>query len=205
MIGLAGRAMPSNALPSNPGDIETAIRSAKILIVDHEFTMRKVVRTLLLAMGVTDVHDARDGASALAAVRALDPDVVLLDWQMPGMNGPDFVRRVRSPGAFPYPNVPIIMLTGHGEHSRAVEAMRLGVREFLVKPVSGKALHERLLSVLAGPHPMVKRGSCYAPAPRALPLRARDLENRERSRPSGLPARGRREVDYGASDVIIVE
>jgi two-component system, chemotaxis family, chemotaxis protein CheY len=180
------------------------IRSAKILIVDDEFTMRKVVRTQLLAMGVTDVHDAPDGLSALSAVRALDPDVVLLDWQMPGMNGPDFVRLVRSPGAFPYPNVPIIMLTGHGEHSRVVEAMRLGVHEFLVKPVSGKALHERLLSVLVHPRPMVKRGSYYGPAPRALPLRTRDPQNRG-PRPAARPGGGRRKVDYGPSDVIILD
>jgi two-component system chemotaxis response regulator CheY len=195
--------MPSNAPPSNPRDIEAAIRSAKILIVDDEFTMRKVVRTQLLAMGVTDVHDAPDGLSALSAVRALDPDVVLLDWQMPGMNGPDFVRLVRSPGAFPYPNVPIIMLTGHGEHSRVVEAMRLGVHEFLVKPVSGKALHERLVSVLVHPRPMVKRGSYYGPAPRALPLRTRDPQNRG-PRPAARPSGGRRKVDYGPSDVIIL-
>jgi two-component system chemotaxis response regulator CheY len=66
------------------------------------------------------------------------------------------VRRVRSPDTFPTPNVPIIMLTGHGEHARVVEAMRLGVHEFLVKPVSGKALHERLASVLSHPRPMAK-------------------------------------------------
>jgi CheY-like chemotaxis protein len=202
---MRSNAPPSNVLPSDAKDIGAAIGSAKILIVDDEFTMRKVVRTLLLAMGVTDVHDAPDGLSGLAAIAALDPDVVLLDWQMAGMNGPDFVRRVRSPGMFPYPNVPIVMLTGHGEHSGAVEAMRLGVREFLVKPVSGKALHERLLSVLASPHPMVKRGSCYGPSPRAPPLRARDIENREPPRSSGRPAGSRREVDYGTGDVIVVE
>jgi CheY-like chemotaxis protein len=187
---MRSNAPPSNVLPSDAKDIDAAIRSAKILIVDDEFTMRKVVRTLLLAMGVTDVRDAPDGLSGLAAVATLDPDVVLLDWQMAGMNGPDFVRRVRSPGMFPYPNVPIVMLTGHGEHSGAVEAMRLGVREFLVKPVSGKALHERLLSVLASPHPMVKRGSCYGPAPRALPLRARYRESGGRAVPAGQPAAG---------------
>ena len=100
--------------------------------------MRKVIRTLLLSMGVTNVHDAPDGASGLDAIGALDPDVVILDWQMDGMNGPEFVRRVRARRRFPHPNVPIIMLTGHGEHSRVVEAMRLGVHEFLVKPVSAR-------------------------------------------------------------------
>jgi hypothetical protein len=52
---------------------------------------------------------------------------------------------------------------------------------------------------------MVKRGSCYGPAPRAPPLRARDIENREPPRSSGRPAGSRREVDYGTGDVIVVE
>lgn len=136
---------------------DALIRSARVLIVDDEFTTRKLVRTLLLGMGVTDVHDAADGASGLAAVGALDLDVVILDWQMAGMNGPDFVRRVRAPQSS-HPNVPIISLTGHGERSRVVEAMRLGVHEFLVKPVSGQALHERLASTLHKPRMTARRG-----------------------------------------------
>jgi two-component system, chemotaxis family, chemotaxis protein CheY len=150
-MGRAGCAMKTDT-----NNTEAVIRSAKILVVDDEFSMRKVIRALLLSMDVTDVHDAGDGESGLAAICALDPDVVILDWQMAGMNGREFVRRVRSPDTFPIPNVPIIMLTGHGEHARVVEAMRLGVHEFLVKPVSGKALHERLASVLSRPRPMAK-------------------------------------------------
>jgi two-component system, chemotaxis family, chemotaxis protein CheY len=155
-------------MQSNARTIEAVIRSAKVLIVDDEFYIRKIIRTLLLSMGTSDVHDVPDGASGLSAISALDPDVVILDWQMAGMNGPEFVRRLRAPDAFAFPNVPIIMLTGHGEHSRVVEAIRLGVHEFLVKPVSGKALHERLASVLMNPRPMVKRGDYYGPAPRKL-------------------------------------
>jgi two-component system chemotaxis response regulator CheY len=145
--------MPASAKRNSAKNDEAVIRSARVLIVDDEFTMRKVMRTLLLSMGVTDVHDAADGASGLAAIGALAPDLVILDWQMAGMNGPEFVRQVRWSDASASSNVPIIMLTRHSEQSSAVEAMRLGVHEFLVKPVSGKALHERLASVLLNPRP----------------------------------------------------
>jgi two-component system, chemotaxis family, chemotaxis protein CheY len=192
-------------MQSNTNNIEAVIRSAKVLIVDDEFYMRKVIRTLLLSVGVTDVHDAPDGASGLVATRALDPDVVILDWQMAGMNGPDFVRRVRAPDSFPFPNVPIIMLTGHGEHSRVVEAMRLGVHEFLVKPVSGKALYERLASVLLHPRPMLKRGDYYGPAPRRLPGLASDVQSPERQGERRMPPRAKPEVDWSAGNVIFVE
>src|ERR1035437_3491392 len=100
----------------------------------------KVVRTMLLSIGVRHVHEAPDGPAGLELIRRVAPDVVILDWQMPGLDGPGFVRMVRSPATFPYPDVPIIMLTGHGERSRVIEAVKIGVNEFLLKPVSVKAL-----------------------------------------------------------------
>jgi len=60
------------------------------------------------------------------------------------------------------------MLTGHGERSRVVEAMQIGVNEFLLKPVSSKALQSRMVSVLGNPRPVVKAGSYYGPVPRNL-------------------------------------
>jgi PleD family two-component response regulator len=200
VIGIAAFTMQSNA-----DNIEAAIRSAKVLIVDDEFSMRKVIRTLLLSVGVTDVHDASDGAGGLIAIGALDPDVVILDWQMAGMNGPEFVRRVRAPDSFPVPNVPIIMLTGHGEHALVVEAMRLGVHEFLVKPVSGKAFHERLASVLLYPRPMLKRGDHYGHGPRRLARPASGVQTPERQGDRRMPPRARPEVDGSGANVIIVE
>ena len=84
------------------------------------------------------------------------------------MDGAEFVRHVRSPSTFPYPNVPLIMLSGHGERSRVLEAVRLGVHEFLLKPVSSSALQARILSVLTKPRTMVRRGDYYGPEPRKL-------------------------------------
>ena len=85
---------------------------------------------------------------------------------MPSPNGPEFVRTVRSPGNFPHPDVPIIMLTGHSERSRVIEAMQLGVNEYLLKPVSTTALLARVVSVLSSPRRMMKRGDYYGPEPR---------------------------------------
>ena len=137
--------------------------AAKVLVVDDEHYMRKVVRALLMSIGIRTVYEAPDAVAGLEAIRTLDPDVVILDWQMPGLDGPGFVRIVRSPETFPFPAVPIIMLTGHGEKARVVEALQIGVNEFLLKPVSSKALRDRLISVLVRPRPMVKQGNYYGP------------------------------------------
>ena len=140
----------------------------KILVVDDEAYMRKVVRTMLTSIGVRTVYEAADGPAGLDMIRSVQPDIVILDWEMPGLDGAGFVRMVRSPQTFPYPDVPIIMLTGHGERSRVIEAITIGVNEFLLKPVSSKALQDRLISVLVNPRPVVKSGSYYGPAPRKL-------------------------------------
>ena len=93
------------------------------------------------------------------------------------MSGAEFARQVRSPSSFSYPNVPIIMLTGHGERSRVLEAVRLGVHEFLLKPVSSQALLTRLAAVLMSPRPMVRRGDYYGPEPRKLSTYKPDSDN----------------------------
>src|SRR4051794_32960955 len=92
--------------------IRTLMGLIKVLIVDDEHYYRKVIRTLLMAIGVEQIQEASDGANGLEAIQAHKPDMVLLDWEMPGMDGAEFMRRVRSPATFPSPDVPIIMLTG---------------------------------------------------------------------------------------------
>jgi DNA-binding response OmpR family regulator len=72
---------------------------------------------------------------------------------------------------FPVPDIPIIMLTAHGERWRIVESIKLGVNEFLCKPISAKALLDRLVSILCKPRESVQFGSYYGPAPRTPMLR----------------------------------
>jgi two-component system chemotaxis response regulator CheY len=67
---------------------------------------------------------------------------------------------------FPLPDIPIIMLSAHGERWRIVEAAKLGVNEFLCKPVSAKSLFDRLLSILLKPRASARLGEYYGPAPR---------------------------------------
>jgi YesN/AraC family two-component response regulator len=138
----------------------------KVLVVDDEHYMRKVVRTLLMSVGVRTIYEAADGNAGLELIRTMSPDIVIVDWQMPGLNGAGFVRAVRSPDTFPYPDIPIIMLTGHADRARVMAALQSGVHEFLLKPVSSKALADRLHSVLCYPRRLVRQGEFYGPEPR---------------------------------------
>jgi CheY-like chemotaxis protein len=153
-------------MPAPDDKIAMLLGARKILVIDDEHYTRKVIKTLLMTMGVKSIQEAPDGYAGLEIIPTFAPHIVLCDWEMPGMDGPAFVRAVRSPDTFPYPDVPIIMLTAHGERSRVVEASRLGIHEYLLKPVSSQALQARLLSVITHPRKMVRRGDYYGPEPR---------------------------------------
>jgi two-component system chemotaxis response regulator CheY len=149
-------------------NVRLLMQLVKVLVVEDEPYTRKVIRTLLSSIGVRHIHEASDGAEGLDTVRAIAPDIVLLDWDMPKVDGTEFMRIVRSPATFPHPDVPVIMLTAHGEKSRVVRAVQLGVHEYLVKPVSSQALLARMVGVLAKPRPIVQIGKYYGPAPRKI-------------------------------------
>jgi two-component system, chemotaxis family, chemotaxis protein CheY len=150
----------------NAKQAEFLIQQLTVLVVDDNQFMRNLVRGMLGSLGVKKIHEAGDGIAALESIRQVNPDLVVLDWEMPLLNGAELVRIVRSPGAFPTPDTPIIMLTAHGERWRILEAAKLGVNEFLCKPVSAKALHDRILSILLKPRQNVRLGDYYGPAPR---------------------------------------
>jgi two-component system, chemotaxis family, chemotaxis protein CheY len=148
--------------------IEKMLQGLNILIVDDNAYMRRLTRTMLTNLGAKSVLEAPDGLAALEAIRTCDPDVMLLDWDMPVLNGIEVLRIVRSPGVFPRPNLPVIMLTTRAQRAQVNEALRAGANEFLLKPTSPKALCDRLLSIVYKPRPMVKLGTYYVPQPRRL-------------------------------------
>ena len=154
---------------------EKLLKDLIILVVDSNSYMRRMTRTMLMNLGAKSVVETADGLDALEAIRTYDPDVMLLDWDMPVLNGMEVMRIVRSPGVFPRPNLPTIMLTNRAKRSHVFEALRVGVNEFLLKPTSPKALCDRLISVMIKPRPMMKVGKYYVPKPRGIP-QPRELE-----------------------------
>jgi len=147
---------------------DKVIRGLNVLVADKNHFMRRLTRTMLMNLGAKSVIEAADGLAALEAIRTCDPDVMFLEWDLPVLDGMEVIRIVRSPGVFPRPNLPIIMLTARSSRRCVVQALRAGVHEFLLKPTSPKALRDRLTSILLNPRPMLKLGEFYVPQPRRL-------------------------------------
>lgn len=111
------------------------------LVVDDSMVVRKVARRMLEAMGFA-VTEAPDGAKALEACRAALPDGVLLDWNMPVMDGITFLRQARAEFG---PDKPCIVLcTTEGEMTRILEAIEAGAQEYIMKPFNEEILREKL-------------------------------------------------------------
>jgi CheY-like chemotaxis protein len=135
----------------------------RILVIDDNQHMRRILRTLLHSFGTRDVYEAEDGASGLEAFTHSIPDIVITDWVMPIFDGLEVTQMIRQPGANANPYVPIIMLTGHSEKRRVIMARDAGVTEFLAKPISAKALYQRIVNIVVNPRPFIKTRSYFGP------------------------------------------
>lgn len=144
-------------------EIQKLIERLNIVVADQNQYTRKLTRMMLMTIGAKSIYEAADGVTALDTIRTANPDVAIIDWEMPLMSGQDLIRIVRSPGVFPMPDLPIILLTAGANRLRVNEAIRLGVHEFLCKPTSPGALRNRLVSILVQPRPMVQIGKHYVP------------------------------------------
>jgi CheY-like chemotaxis protein len=135
----------------------------RFLVIDDNAHMRRIVRTLLHGFGARDVYEAEDGAAGLEAFTHFMPDIVLTDWAMPVFDGLELAQMIRQPGANANPFTPIIVLTGHSEKQRVVEARDAGITEFMAKPISAKALYHRILNVVANPRPFIRTKTYFGP------------------------------------------
>jgi two-component system chemotaxis response regulator CheY len=138
----------------------------KILVVDDNVHMRKLVVTILQAFGVIQIFEADSGDRGWHILRESNPDVIMLDWVMEGMSGLDLVQMIRTDPQTPNPFVPVIMLTGHTSLDHVARARDAGVNEFIAKPVSVKTVMSRLVAVIEHPRPYVRTQGYFGPCRR---------------------------------------
>lgn len=142
----------------------------RLLVVDDNAHMRRLLTTILLAFGVDDVFKAETAGAAWQAMRDVNPDVVFLDWMADGASGLDLVRLVRTSAASPNPFVPIIMMSAQTRPGRVLQARDAGCTEFLAKPVTVNGVMTRLISVIENPRPFVRTKSYFGPCRRRREL-----------------------------------
>jgi len=141
----------------------TSLKSLNILLVDDNQHMRAITSAILQSAGARRILEVPDGAAALNALREHSIDIAIVDFNMAQMDGVEFTRQVRNSPATPNAYLPIIMMTGHSEKHRVMEARDAGVTEFVVKPITAKAVLDRIHAVIQRPRSFIKAATYFGP------------------------------------------
>src|SRR5246500_3224954 len=129
---------------ASESEIETMDASgAEILVVDDDAMSRRVLARLLSAAGY-NCRVSNDGSEALEIIHARPPSLLLLDFDMPRLNGAELLRRLRSDEDPTVAQIPAIMLTAHGSEQSEVSCLHAGADDFVTKPVNASVLRARI-------------------------------------------------------------
>ena len=117
----------------------------KIMLIDDSKTMRNIQKSVLASLGHTEIEEACDGQDALSKVFAFEPDLILVDWNMPNMDGLSFVKAYRQQNK----TTPMMMVTTESEKARVIEAIKAGVTNYVVKPFTPDLLSQRIAETMS--------------------------------------------------------
>lgn len=117
-----------------------------VVVVDDQLTMRSLVRASLQQIGVNDVREYPGGAEALENLKSRPANVVISDYNMPDMNGMEFLKALRANPQ--YKSTAFILLTGRADRDLVVEAVKAGANNYLVKPFTAATLKQKIEQVV---------------------------------------------------------
>ena len=126
------------------------LSKTRVLVVDDNQNMRKLVANILEGFGIKNVQTCPTAMEAFNDFISFPADLIICDWNMAPVDGMTFIRMVRTSSDSPNKKVPIIMLTGYTERELVIEARDAGADAFLAKPVSPKALLDRVMALIEG-------------------------------------------------------
>ena len=120
-------------------------KGIRILIVDDFSTMRRIVKNLLNDLGFTNTAEADDGTTALIELQKAKFDLVVTDWNMPGMAGIDLLKAIRADESLA--KIPVLMVTAEAKREQIIEAAQAGVNGYIIKPFTAATLEDKLAKI----------------------------------------------------------
>ena len=155
------------------------LHNLSILLVDDNAFMLRLLQNLCRGLGIIRILQAETGEQAIHLLADKQIDLLITDWHMEPMDGLELVHHVRNSPASQNPYLPIIMLSGHGDREHVCKARDAGVNMFMAKPVSAKAMYERLVWMVNNPLPFIRSGGYFGP----------DRRHRDLGPPDGIAER----------------
>jgi two-component system chemotaxis response regulator CheY len=133
------------------------------MIVDGNTHMRVLLRTILHNLGVDDVREVADAASAMVELAHKSANILIIELNMKPMDGLQLTKLIRTSENSPCPYIPIIMMTGDTTAATIFLARDHGIDEFLAKPLSPRKLLDRILAIVNNPRVFVNTESFFGP------------------------------------------
>jgi CheY-like chemotaxis protein len=137
--------------------------NVRVLVVEDNQHMARLVRTLMVSIGLRNVEITKDGTEALESMQNSHFDLMITDLAMRPIDGLEMTKMIRTSADSPNPTIPIIMMTGHSERHLVEEARDVGTNEFLCKPLTAQNLYSRIVAVIERPRMFVRTTSFFGP------------------------------------------
>ena len=150
----------------------------RVMVVDDHEETRWVVRTILIAFGVQRICEAASYGDALKKFRLFQPDILLVDYAMPGRDGLELVRKLRRNRDDPF--VPIILMTSEATPRILASARDAGATEFLAKPIVPATLRARINEIILRPRNFISNPAYFGPDRRRKAAAWDGLDRRKR-------------------------
>lgn len=162
------------------------LKPINFLVIDNKPYMRRMLKNVLETLGAKRIEEARDGGDGLAALKSLQPDIVLTGWRMKPVNGLDFLKSVRAQPT-PLKFTPIIMVTSETRREKVIEARNSGVTEYIAMPITAKGVFLRIREVIERPRPFVDIGVYFGPDRRRRAVAVETAEDERRGKGTPRP------------------
>lgn len=121
----------------------------RVMLVDDSKTIRRIQRSILEQLGCTEIEEAWDGQDALSRVAAFEPTLILLEYNLPNLDGIGFLRAFRARDT----ETPVMMVTSEAQRGRVIEAIRSGATDYIIKPFTPDLLKDRIEKIIGEPAP----------------------------------------------------
>jgi two-component system, chemotaxis family, chemotaxis protein CheY len=143
--------------------MEPSLAKLKVLVVDDNQHLTSIVKTILRGFGVKDSFEAHNADDALDLLRSQPVDLIVLDYAMDPVDGPQLARMIRTGPESSHTFAPIIMLTAYAEKSKVEAARDAGVTEFCAKPVSAAELYRKVRVAINAPRSFIRTPLYFGP------------------------------------------
>lgn len=154
------------------------LRQLRVMVVENNRHVQEILRTQLRGLGVGAIEIHACAEKAYARLVDFVPDFAMVDLELDGSGGLEFIRQVRRNPESSNPFLPIIVVSAHGDRVHVTQARDIGATGFLVKPVSARSLYDRIVDIIEHPRSFVRAPNYVGPCRRRRPMRHDGLERR---------------------------